>query len=248
MKSILNMLLALMIMTGLMMQSAQAANILYFNDSPGDQDLMGKALETLSGVYSVTTVYDSGKFADTINSGEYQLGIFMVQGRPASEFADGIEALSKFVSSGGLAIYTDWSMSKEYASLFGVEWTGNSNMTQVTVGAPLDYDLKNPIMDLQDPKDREFWSMGLSALKGSTVVADFDKENGAIVIGMLGQTIVNGFLTNTMVDGDQGVKLFQNEINQLLSVPPPGTVPLPGTAVLVGSGLLGLAGLRRKRR
>ena len=41
MKSILNILLALMVMTGLMMQSAQAANILYFNDSPGKEDFMG---------------------------------------------------------------------------------------------------------------------------------------------------------------------------------------------------------------
>jgi hypothetical protein len=242
MKYILNMLLALMIMTGLMIQSAQAANILYFNDSPGEKDSMGIALDSLSGVYSVTTVSNSEEFAEAIISGKFQLGIFMVQGKPASEYADAIKTLGAFVSGGGLAIYTDWSMSKEYASLFGVEWTGNSNMTQVTVGAPLDYDLKNPIMDLQATKDREFWSMGLSALKGSTVVADFDKENGAIVIGMLGQTIVNGFLTDAMMDRDQGVQLFQNEINQLLPT------PLPGTAVLVGSGLLGLAGLRRKWR
>lgn len=241
MKSILNILLALMIITGLMIQSAQAANILYFNDSPGAQDLMGKALDTLSGVYPVTTVYDSGKFADLINSGEFQLGIFMVQGKESSEYAGAIKALGEFVSRSGLAIYTDWSMNKEYAALFGVEWTGNYNMKQVKLLPPLDTDIKNP-MDLQDPGDRKFWSMGLAPLSESTMAATFDNDDGAIVIGMLGHTIVNGFLTDTMVDGNQGVKLFQNEINQLLAV------PLPGTAVLVGSGLLGLAGLRRKRR
>jgi hypothetical protein len=243
-KSIRNILLALMVMTGLMMQSAQAANILYFNDSPGKEDLMGIALESLSKVHSFTTVDDSGKFAEAINSGEYQLGIFMVQGKPASDVAEGIKALGEFVSRGGLAIYTDWSMNNDYAPLFGVEWTGNVNMKQITVKAPLDYDLKNP-MDLRNPGYRDIWSMGLSALKESTVVAVFDKEDGAIVIGMqdqLGHTIVNGFLTDTMMDSKQGVKLYQNEINQLLPV------PVPGTAVLVGSGLLGLAGLRRKRR
>ena len=244
MKSILNMLLGLMIMAGLMIQSAQAANILYFNDSPGKEDFMGIALESLSGVHSVTTVYDSDKFADLISSGEYQLGIFMVQEKPASEFANGIESLGKFVNSGGLAIYTDWSMNKDYVSLFGAAWTGNSNLKEVKVLPPLDYDIKNP-MYLQDPGERKIWSMGLSALKGSTVTAVFDNDEGAIVMGMqdqLGHTIVNGFLTDTMVDGKQGVQLFQNEINQLLPV------PISGTAVLVGSGLLGLAGLRRKRR
>jgi hypothetical protein len=243
MKAILNMLLALMITAGLMIQSAQAADILYFNDSPGKEDLMGIALKNLSTVYSVTTVSDSKEFAEAINSGKYQLGIFMVQGKPASEFVDGIEALGNFVSSGGLAIYTDGSMNNDYVGLFGAAWTRTSNMKQVTVIPPLDTDITNP-MDLQ-AGGREIWSMGLSALKGSTVAAVFDNEEGAIVIGMqdqLGHTIVNGFLTDSMADSKQGVQLFQNEINQLLPT------PLPGTAVLVGSGLLGLAGLRRKWR
>ena len=135
MKAILNILLALMITAGLMIQSAQAANILYFNDSPGKEDLMGIALESLSKVYSVTTVYDSDKFADAINSGEYQLGIFMVQGKDASEYAGAIKTLGEFVSRGGLAIYTDWSMNNEYVGLFGAEWTGNYNMKQVKVKA-----------------------------------------------------------------------------------------------------------------
>ena len=244
MKSILNLLLALMAMTCLMMHSAQAANILYFNDSPGKEDFMGKALESLSQVYSVTTVTESKEFSEAINTGKYQLGIFMVQGRESSEYAGAIKTLGEFVSRGGLAIYTDWSMNNEFAPLFGEEWTGKSNLKQVEVMPPLNTGIKNP-MELQDPGGRKFWSMGLAALEGSTVAATFDNEEGAIVIGMqdqLGHTLVNGFLTDTMVDGDQGVKLFQNEINQLLPA------PLPGTAVLLGSGPLGLVGLRRKRR
>jgi len=243
MKSILNILLALMAMTCLMMHSAQAANILYFNDSPGKEDFMGKALESLSGVYSVTTVDDSGKFADLINSSEYQLGIFMVQGRESSEYASAIQTLGEFIDRGGLAIYTDWSMNNEFVGLFGAAWTGNYNLKQVEVMPPLDTGLENP-MDLQGPKDRT-WSMGLSALKGSTVAATFDNGDGAIIIGMKGQTMVNGFLTDTMVNGDQGVQLFRNEIYQLL--PGPSPVPLPGTAVLLGSGLLGLVSLRKRQ-
>ena len=165
----------------------------------------------------------------------------MVLEKDASAFAKGIDALGEFVSKGGLAMYTDWSMNNDYAALFGVKWTGNHDMKQVKVMPPLDTDIKDPV-DLQDPGYREFWSMGLAALEESTVVATFDKDEGAIVIGMKGQTIVNGFLTDTLVNGGQGVQLFQNEINQLLPV------PLPGTAVLIGSGLLGLAGLRRKWR
>jgi hypothetical protein len=241
MKAILNILLALMITAGLMIQSAQAANILYFNDSPGKVDSMGIALEGLSGVYKVTTVNDSNEFAKAISSGEYQLGIFMVQGNKASEYADAIKTLGEFVSSGGLAIYTDWSRNNDYAPLFGVKWTDEYNMKEAKVMPPLDTGIENPMV-FQDPGDREVWSMGLAALEGSTVAATFDNGDGAIIIGMKGHTIVNGFLTDSMADGKQGVKLFQNEIDQLLPT------PLPGTAVLVGSGLLGLAGLRRKWR
>jgi hypothetical protein len=82
--------------------------------------------------------------------------------------------------------------------------------------------------------------MGLT----DSTVAHFNSGQGAIAYGTSGNSIVNGFLTDTFVDGAAGVQLYINEIQALTSE----TVPEAGSSLLLLSlGLTGLLALRRRR-
>ncbi|MGA1795092.1 MAG: PEP-CTERM sorting domain-containing protein [bacterium] len=218
---------------------ANADSILYFNDYCFGTDQMGEALKALSGTHTATQVSTSSDFASLIATGDFDLGIMMIQDSWSDNYSDGIYALSNFVNNeGGRAIYTDWSMDNTYAALFDAQWTGAVNDGQITVTHPqMSNGISNPISIYSSG-----WGVFSMDVDGPELAAYFSNGAGAISIGNGQRSIVNGFLTDTFVDGGQGVQLYINQVGYLIETKP---VPEPGTIFLLVSGCLGLIGIKR---
>ena len=76
---------------------------------------------------------------------------------------------------------------------------------------------------------------------GPYIAATFSNGDGAIAVS--GRSITNGFLSDTFATGGDGVQLYLNEIDYVISL-----VPIPGAVWLLGPGLFGLVVLRRRQR
>ena len=220
---------------------ASAASILYFNDYNVGTDRMAEALVAVSGTHSVTTVTSLGDFTTQIASGSYQLGILFQQLSSGPSYDTAWVALASFITSGGSAIGADWSGNTSHSAAFGATFTDTGNGGAFTVtDASLVAGLVNPV-DLTNPG----WGMYSRGLSGSSA-AEFAVDE-AIVVGNLGRTLFNGFLSDTFADGPEGRQLYINEIGFVLDGDVQ-SVPEPASLLLLGTGILGLAKAHRRRK
>ncbi len=174
-----------------------AQNVLYYNDFNLGTDQMSIALANLG--YTVTLVTTNAAFQTQIAiPGAYDMAIYLGQNAPAD--ATSAAALAAFMNSGGFTIYTDYFINSPLSAPLGATFTGNVNQTIVTAtdptiaaGLP-----SNPFTIVNPGTGWATFSMGLSPIGGSTVLATFGNGEAALVRNNNGRSLVLGFLSDVV--------------------------------------------------
>jgi hypothetical protein len=224
--------------------SLSAASIIYWADYTVGSDAMAGALSDLSATHTITTASSDGDFATQLTGGGFDLAILAHQNYSSSSYVSD-EAVAAFIAGGGRAIFQSWYISDSTPLLpYEAAFTGGYNEASVSVslGAFAAGLSSNP-MTLSNPG----WGVFSTGLGGSGFeAASFGSGDGAIVVGNGGRTIVNGFLTDTHNDFNDGKQLYKNEIGYLLGA----STPDAGSSLLllaIGSGAIAMfRGQRRK--
>ncbi len=207
--------------------AANAASILYRNDFNVGTDYVAQAL---TGIAATTTAISGDLSGSTLTDFDIVIYANQNSGVPAGDIA----ALDAYITGGGKVIFQNWTSG--LPSLDSA-LSGNNNETDITLsmfdtGVGTSLTAVNP-----------GWGTFTTGLTnaGGTVAATFGNGDAAIIVGNGGNTIHNGFLTDT-VDASQ---LYVNQINSLgvAAVPEPGTWAM----MILGFGLVGGA-LRTRRR
>lgn len=215
---------------------ANAENVLYRNDSNIGTDQMAAALAGQAGDNVTSTSGDLSGY----NLSNYGLVVYANQND--SPGAGDLAALSSYVAGGGKVIFDDWMTGDSIGNLGG-SFSGNTNDPNLTVSSLLNYNLSNPVT-LTNP-GWGVYTTGLLLGSGGTVAATFGNGDAGIIIGNGGNTIWNGFLTDTLSSS----QLFTNELAYYgaASTPASSSVPEPATAVLFAAGMLGFNVARRRK-
>jgi len=187
--------------------------------------------------YDVTIATGAADYNTQLGAGGWDLTALLLQNNTwqPSDFAN----LPTYITGGGKAIFTDWTRNATMGDWFGVTYTGNVNMTPITLAGPFGAGT----MDLTNP-GWGVWSMGM-ALNGASSGGTF--ANGDVAIAYTSNTVINGWLKDTALDPAIGLDMVKREITQVTGGVPPRTPELSTWALLACSGLVGVA-LRRRRK
>jgi hypothetical protein len=188
---------------------ARAASVLFFADLQ-HSDYVTPALA--AGGHTVTTATDWTDFNTKLTSGSYNLVIALNQN---SGLGANLASLTNYVNTGGRVIFTDWTKTASFGTLFQGSYTGNDNQTSLNFSAPaLAAGITNP-QPLTNPGWGIF-SMGEAPAGGGASLCAFPNGNSCVVSGYGGRTLLLGFLSDTPSAAD-GVRLWQNLIGYALN-------------------------------
>jgi len=185
--------------------------ILYCNDAVLGTDYVKEALANVGQTYGTATTIASNwaDFETKIGAGGWDLVVLMNLGSAPPATPN----FNAYVSGGGRAILTDYSRNAARAALFGATYTTFTNRTAFAISDDLlSSGVENPVI-LVNPGWPGMYSFGMTATTG-TAAATFPNGNAAIIMGSNERTIINGFLTDTIVS--DGAALFGNEILTVL--------------------------------
>jgi hypothetical protein len=218
--------------------NAQAANVLYWSDVDMGYNPFPDAMSNLGlSYYTANDEYDFN--SQLIGGGAYKTAVLLIQNNwyddPTSSFSN----LPGFMKGGGKVIFTDWMMNSDMASWFGIEWSGNTNWSTVTLTAPfLKAGITDPV-ELSNPG----WGTYSMGITPGTGLAGASFENDDLAIAYGNNFIVNGMLKDTFADENQGLQLAMNELTYTSGSTP---VPLPPSLLLLAPGLLSIGVIRRR--
>lgn len=176
-------------------ETALANDALVYVDFAHTNDGVVNGLTALG--YTTTIASSWTDFNTKLASGNFTLAVAFAQNMPASTSGFDITVAQNFIDAGGNMIFATWTtVDTAIANLFGASFSGNNNLTTVTItDANLSAGITNPFA-LTNASWGTF-SMGLNALEGSEVLATFENGDAAIVRANGGKTIMLGYLSDT---------------------------------------------------
>jgi hypothetical protein len=189
--------------------------------------------------YAVTVATSGSNFNTLLQTGGFNLAVLFVQYQSASYQGISPSIIRDYIESGRDMIFATWSTSDaSIASIFDVSFSGNTNLSIVTVTDPaIASGITNPFT-LSNPSWGVF-SMGLIANSGAEVLATFENGNAAIVRSNGGRTIMLGYLSDAPASVSQRQLIFENVFEVLAK----NAVPFPiywilAVFVLIAAGVV----------
>lgn len=182
-----------------------AQNVLYYNDNNFGTNQLAAALA--SSGYNVTSTTSNATFQTQIAiPNAYDIAIYFSQDNFTN--ATSVNSLATFAANGGQVMFFDWTANNTFGALFGVSYTGSTNINNITVtDIELSNALPNNPFTLTNPGWINF-SRGMNALPGNTVLATYSNGNAAIVANAAKTVFVFGFVA----DGISFSNLFANTL------------------------------------
>lgn len=175
--------------------TASMSQALIFIDWSHSNDGVVDALK--ANGFSITIATGWADFSSKLATGNYGLAIGFAQNYPAYIYGLSVSAVQNYISSGGKMIFATWTTADlPILNLFDASFTGNNNLSTVTITDPvLASGLTNPFT-LTNPSWGIF-SRGLAAINGAEVLATFENGDAAIIRGNGGRTLALGYLSDT---------------------------------------------------
>jgi hypothetical protein len=172
--------------------SVAQTRVLYFTDGATiGTDQLATAL-TNTGCIVTTATTDLDFQTQIATPSNFDLAVYFVQ-NSSSVNATAV-ALAGFVTLGKKGMYADWSGDVANGALMGVNFTGNTNETVVTITDPTltSWITVNPFTITNTGWGT--FSYGLLPLAGSTVAGTFTSGEAALVRSMSNNMFVFGYL------------------------------------------------------
>ncbi len=187
---------------------AHAGTVLYCNDYSLGTDHMANALSALSSVHTITSTASISACENYISGSAWDLVILAIQNNNYTT-----PYFVAYVASGGRAILQDWTRDSTRGAAVGITYasvnSGSMTVTHPVLGAGL----SSTSQSFTNP-GWSIYTTGMSTTTGSA--ATFASGDMAIGINNASTAIINGFLTDTLVNAADAERLYINEIDFLI--------------------------------